>query len=330
MRRSFFILLLLLCSPVISMAQASTTVYYGKYWEETKEKRAEWYCIYTYQNGLYKIEEHYIDGPMYKTGYCTAYEPNSVAYRTGPIVFYDVKGNKLREGEYKNGIRTGIWKHYYTNSEALRIEEKYKGDSVESPEYSLHFDSATHKLVRKIVYASKDKTLNWEYSKGDSTYFEVTNSKSGDTNIITSFFKDYSIVKKENLKDPKNDIINCYNAKGEVISCPNADKISGSGKIFTYVEQMPKESVSMKDHLAHNLHYPSLARNKNIEGRVVVKFVVDEDGAVACPMIVKGIGGGCDEEALRVISEMPCWEPALQNGIPVRVYFTLPIQFKLK
>jgi protein TonB len=82
--------------------------------------------------------------------------------------------------------------------------------------------------------------------------------------------------------------------------------------------------------LANNIRYPSLARENNLEGKVVVKFTVDRDGSIKDPVVLKdGVGGGCADEAIRVIKSMPKWTPGLQRGNPVKVYFTLPVSFKL-
>jgi len=101
-------------------------------------------------------------------------------------------------------------------------------------------------------------------------------------------------------------------------------------KIFTYVEQMPEPSVSVAEFLQKNLRYPDLAKENNIQGRVTVRFVVNETGDVSDVQVVKGIGGGCDEEAKRVVMKMPKWKPGKQNGKAVKVYFTLPISFRLE
>lgn len=76
--------------------------------------------------------------------------------------------------------------------------------------------------------------------------------------------------------------------------------------------------------------YPEIAKESNIQGRVTVKFVVNEEGNVSDIIVVKGIGGGCDEEAVRVVKKMPKWKPGKQNGRPVKVYFSLPITFRLE
>lgn len=81
--------------------------------------------------------------------------------------------------------------------------------------------------------------------------------------------------------------------------------------------------------LSNNIHYPQLAKEVGITGIVYVEFIVEKDGAISNIILVKEIGGGCDEEAVRVVSLMPGWEPGKQNGIPVRVKLTLPVKFSL-
>ena len=94
-------------------------------------------------------------------------------------------------------------------------------------------------------------------------------------------------------------------------------------------ERMPGPDFDLPKYLSDNLQYPDLARNNNISGRVIVKFVVNEDGSLTDFHVLRGIGGGCDEEAVRVLKKMPRWKPGIQNGKPVKVYFTQPISFNL-
>ncbi|MCB0698906.1 MAG: energy transducer TonB [Chitinophagaceae bacterium] len=97
-----------------------------------------------------------------------------------------------------------------------------------------------------------------------------------------------------------------------------------------YTEVMPSYNGSINQYLAKHIRYPQMARNANISGRVLVSFVVNEDGSVQDARVERGIGGGCDEEALRVVKNMPNWKPGIQNGRAVRVLFTLPIVFRLE
>jgi periplasmic protein TonB len=104
-------------------------------------------------------------------------------------------------------------------------------------------------------------------------------------------------------------------------------------QIFTIVENQPEPKGGMTafyKYIGEDLKYPNLARRNNIEGRVFVKFVVEKDGSLTDVQVLKGIGGGCDEEAVRVIKGAPNWKPGKQRGRPVRVQMILPIVFKLE
>lgn len=103
--------------------------------------------------------------------------------------------------------------------------------------------------------------------------------------------------------------------------------------VFTIVELMPGYvggEEAMYKYLADNIKYPQVAKETNIQGNVFVKFVVEKDGSISDVRILKDIGGGCGEEALRVVKAMPKWNAGKQNGVPVRVEFNLPIRFTLQ
>ena len=103
-------------------------------------------------------------------------------------------------------------------------------------------------------------------------------------------------------------------------------------QIFDVVETMPTPPGGMEGwnkYLSNNLKYPTQARRMGIEGTVYVVFVVNTDGSIQDVEILRGIGGGCDEEAMRVVQAAPKWEPGKQRGKPVRVKMRLPIRFKL-
>ncbi len=103
-------------------------------------------------------------------------------------------------------------------------------------------------------------------------------------------------------------------------------------QIFTVVESMPGfpgGEAARIEYLNENIKYPQMARESGIQGRVFVTFVVERNGSVTDVKVLRGIGGGCDEEAIRVIQNMPKWEPGKQRGKPVRVQFNMPILFKL-
>lgn len=100
-----------------------------------------------------------------------------------------------------------------------------------------------------------------------------------------------------------------------------------------FVEQMPEfpgGTDAMMKFLSANIRYPSIATEMGITGRVILQFVVDKHGKISNVKVLRGIGGGCDEEAVRVVKLMPSWKAGRQNGKEVPVYFTLPVVFTLK
>lgn len=106
-----------------------------------------------------------------------------------------------------------------------------------------------------------------------------------------------------------------------------SDLSNDEDDLFVVVEEMPKLIGGLQS-LQSKIEYPEQAKKMGIEGRVTVTFIVDEDGNVENPMIVRGIGGGADEEALRAVKEVK-FTPGLQRGKPVRVKYTLPVVFRL-
>ena len=132
-----------------------------------------------------------------------------------------------------------------------------------------------------------------------------------------------------------------------VTETPQAEQteISSVSKPVMHKELLPDDSVynnievmpefpggmeAMMKYLSENLKYPEQAKEKNTQGRVLVSFVVEKDGSISNVKVARGIGNGCDEEAVRVISAMPKWKAGKHNGKKVRVSFAIPISFKLQ
>ena len=102
---------------------------------------------------------------------------------------------------------------------------------------------------------------------------------------------------------------------------------------FAVIEDAPEfpgGEAELYKYLGKNIKYPQMARDQNIEGRVFVTFVIEKDGSIANPKVLRDIGGGCGEEALRVVRSMPKWKPGKQRGKTVRVQFNLPVAFQLE
>ncbi|HEY4785879.1 MAG TPA: TonB family protein [Bacteroidales bacterium] len=114
---------------------------------------------------------------------------------------------------------------------------------------------------------------------------------------------------------------------------PNLSQIEKEPDPIRFAQQMPEfpggEEARQK-FLKDNVKYPSIAAEMGISGRVTLQFVVDKNGNIGNITVIRGIGGGCDEEAIRVVKLMPQWRPGKQNGKAVPVYFVFPIIFTLQ
>ncbi len=103
--------------------------------------------------------------------------------------------------------------------------------------------------------------------------------------------------------------------------------------IYDFAAEMPQfhgGEAEMYRYLGGAIDFPEIALEAQLSGVVYVTFVVDVNGEITDVELLKGIGGGCDEEALRVVRNMPAWIPGKQNGIPVKVRFNMPIRFSAR
>jgi periplasmic protein TonB len=112
----------------------------------------------------------------------------------------------------------------------------------------------------------------------------------------------------------------------------SASAQSGQDEFFVVVEEMPAfpgGDEALHAFIGKNLQFPESAREENVDGVVYASFIVEKDGMVTNPDIVRGLHPDCDAEVLRVISTMPAWTPGKQRGNPVRVKLVIPVRFKL-
>ena len=121
-------------------------------------------------------------------------------------------------------------------------------------------------------------------------------------------------------------------AKDE-IKAPEPPKHEEETKIFTVVEQMPLfpgGDAALMAYLRDNIHYPTVAAENGVQGRVVVGFVVERDGSITDVNVLRSVDPSLDREAMRVVKGMPRWTPGKQNGSAVRVKYQVPVTFRLQ
>lgn len=111
------------------------------------------------------------------------------------------------------------------------------------------------------------------------------------------------------------------------------EEVVEESEIFVVVEDMPEfpgGETALRSFINKNVNYPVIAAENGIQGKVYVRFVVDKDGSVTNAEIARGIDPSLDQEALRVVRTLPKWKPGKQRGKPVRVSYTVPINFQLQ
>ncbi len=187
-------------------------------------------------------------------------------------------------------------------------QQKFEEPKVEVPEEVL----ATVQVTQiAIVDADKVKieVMDMDTQKEDNTARGVVNQEGADDADKFKAVVEQVVVKEPEPEKPKEE------------------------EIFVAVEQQaefPGGQAALMKWLGNNIRYPETAQANDVQGRVIVKFVVEKDGSIGSATIVKGVDKDLDKEALRVVKKMPKWQPGKNNGAPVRSYFTLPVTFKLQ
>ena len=162
--------------------------------------------------------------------------------------------------------------------------------------------------------------------------------------FIPPVIKPDELVAEEELPVTQKEVIETTAAVSNIVFDKGTDDVAApvatvnnqiteeTDQPYSYVEQMPQYpggELEMIKFIRLNLRYPPMAQENRITGTVVVNFVVDRDGKITRVKVIRGVGGGCDEEAVRVISKMPTWSPGKQGGKAVLVSFTVPIRYSL-
>ncbi|MDD4609784.1 MAG: energy transducer TonB [Bacteroidaceae bacterium] len=141
----------------------------------------------------------------------------------------------------------------------------------------------------------------------------------------------------ENDADVEETVIESSEETGEAVEIKEVEVIEEpepeEQTVFVVVEDMPKFPGGMGaclKYLGQNIKYPTIAQENGIQGRVVVQFIVNKDGSIVNPVVVRSVDPYLDKEALRVIKSMPKWTPGKQRGKAVRVKYTVPVTFRLQ
>ncbi len=293
--------LLILCGNYMAAAQETEKRYYDEHLLLCSKDEARYIFTFTGKGTKWYVEEHNLDGALLMTGYVNSMDKSFALARDGRFVYYSASGHKVKEGAYTSGVYDGKWLFYYSGTDTLEREIEYRGGA-------------------KLHARDFDKRKGWVRS--ETIYGR---DKGEDTTTYYSRYDNGQIKRVSGYKGGKVGAELCYTMAGIDTVCSE----ERGGKMYTFVEQMPSPPYNLGQYLSLNIVYPKAAKKANIQGRVAIRFVVNEDGSISDVMVEEGVSPELDEEAVRVISTMPRWRAGKQNGKPVKVQYTQPITFKL-
>lgn len=150
--------------------------------------------------------------------------------------------------------------------------------------------------------------------------------------VISDAVKIKEVEELTNVLETEDHKIDIESTIDDIIS-DEPVKVEIPEEPFIVVEEMPEfpgGEQALLSFIAKNIKYPKPAKRMGIEGRVTVSFVIDQDGSITNIEVLRGIGAGCDEEAIRVLKLLPNFSPGKQRGVPVKVQMQLPVNFRLK
>jgi protein TonB len=201
-------------------------------------------------------------------------------------------------------------------------EKIYRVQKIELPPKTLNTKKAGTQVAAPKQNAQKEiKYTTFKPTEDDLVTKEAPTLKDLETGIISSVDK-----------AGESGGLNATHKEGANGTLDEGTTIDSGNEYLVSAEEMPEFPGGMSawaKYLYKNLQYPAVARENNIQGRVTLSFVVERNGEITNIKVLKGIGAGCDEEAIRVLKKSPLWKPGKQNGKTVRVSYVIPIVFRL-
>lgn len=308
------ILAVLFCFTLTITAHAQkrdTAAYYmdGNNNVATTESLA-FYIRYIYpptpEGPLYMVKDYFKSGKPKFITHSLNGDPENMNTYQGTFISYFANGKKKRVGTYRDSKLTGEYIDYYISGRPYC--------SVSQTPTGVYLKECSDTSGRVIAENGNGKWIKYNENFTQFITGNITNGKEegewvGVTADSVKFTQQYS--------------------KGEF---KGGDVYLKTGKPFHFTQLDVQPGFvggpdALNRYLSKNIKYPKEASKNDVKGRVILTFVVDGSGTVTDAKILRGIGSGCDEEALRVINASPTWNPGIQNGMPVRVQYSIPIAF---
>ena len=232
----------------------------------------------------------------------------------GIIIVWGIYSDKMAE---KAAIEAKMQAEKMLAAQLEQMEEQEEEEpepeeqkvEIEIPEVPQEVLATVQVTQIAIVDDVKNEVMDMEDQKEDNTARGVVNQEGSDDADKFQAVQEQVVVKEPEPVKPKEE------------------------EVFVAVEQQaefPGGMPALMKWLSNNIRYPEAAQQNDVQGRVIVKFIVEKDGSVSQAQIVKGVDKDLDKEALRVVNKMPKWQAGKNNGVAVRSYFTLPVNFRLQ
>lgn len=313
MKKHLFSIFLLLNSILLfSQNSHDKTIYFDSFWKESTKENCKFYRVikdYNIEKDSYKIYDYYKSGVLQMEGTSKTKDGNS---REGEYTFYYENGKKRMVENYVKSKVVGKFFEWRENG-----NKKLVGEYFES-EKGLNSD-----LKMYEYWNSKNEHT---IKKGNGV-FEEDNDQATVTGKIKDGYKD-GLWKGIN-KISKYQYSDLYK-NGEFISGKSIDS-TGTEREYKYLELRPLPKKGINDfynYIGKNFTKTNEANQNKIAGKLIISFVIDQDGKIVEPKILKPLGYGLDE-AIRVITSYENWIPGQQRGMNVRVLYSIPITVAL-
>ncbi len=276
---------------------------YSSFLESDELEINSWYHYVTSTNkkGEYKVRIFYPEKKQITS--LETYSSKSAKVRNGIAVKWSDNGIKTSEGYFVDDKKKGSWKYYHRNNGILSSEGDYK-NGRENGKWKYYDGKGRIKTELNYLNGIKE---------GEFIEYDTL------SNIINrGVYKSGEIIKESNKKE-------------EIKLVEEMPYLSSCKGIVDKDERKKCSERTLLQYVSNNIKYPVIAREYGVEGIAVIKFYIDEDGSINHEEIevLKGICQSISDECLRIVKQMPKWEAGKQDGKNVKVYFNLPIRFKL-
>ena len=309
--RKYYLTALLFIVPILFFAQNSSdkTVYFDSIWKETSKENHTYYRIikdYYSEKDFYKIYDYYKSGVLQMEGTSKTNDGNS---KDGEFIFYYENGKKKTSANYFKSRIKGKYFEWYEDGNPKLEAEYIQSEKEINPDFKIYqyWNSKNEHTV---------KDGNGEFEDNDK-HFTVKG-------IVKDGFKDG--IWTGTSEEGHYSYTDIYK-KGRFISGKSVDS-EGVEHKYKDLEIRPLPKRGIQDfyrYIGKNYTKTREATLNHIQGKIFVTFIIDKEGKIVEPKIIKSLGYGLDEEAIRVITSYENWIPGQQRGVNVRVLYSIPI-----